>query len=434
MDDRLDRLCAGQDRLIIALSGGSDSLALACLAADWARRKTIGIRAAIIDHALTEGSAARAQAAKAHAESLGLDADIHVWAGAKPATGLQAAARQARYRLLAGAARSFGATAVLTGHTLDDQAETVWMRAGRGGHWRTLAAMDDAAPYPVWPDGLGLTLLRPLLGTTRAELRAHLRAAGAGWIDDPANEDLTFERVRARSRLAQLKAARDWRQRLKRLARQGRACARAEDDAARRTLEAAIFNPTGDVRLEGAPGPRALQVLIAAVSGAAHPPSREVCERLADALATGAKTATLGGAILWREAGALRVAREPAEVLGRADNQNSGIDTIALGDGVVWDGRIWVSGLRDGDAIAPLSAMAEQTQDAARSAYDRTPERVRDTLPVIVRGGELAAAPFLGYNSGLYTMSSLSRHRAFALLGGPETAWPGGGKGQDAPH
>src|SRR5512145_1318327 len=201
----LDRLtiermgaAAGDGPIQLALSGGGDSVALLHLMID-----QIGaprVRAAVVDHALRAGSAADARRAHAFARALGVEAAVVTlaWpsAGAKRA---QRAARQARYAALCDRARAIGARVIAAAHTADDQAETVLMRAAAGSNWRGLAGMAPLAPVPLWPEGRGLVLARPLLGARREALRTMLRARGAEWIEDPANADPTFERVRARA-------------------------------------------------------------------------------------------------------------------------------------------------------------------------------------------------------------------------------------------
>lgn len=178
-------------KLVIALSGGSDSTALLTLVRDVFSARGEGGRllAVTVDHGLRPESADEARRAGALCAALGVEHAIRRWEGEKPASGLQAAAREARYRLLAEAA---GGGIVLTGHTLDDQLETVAMRQARGPG-RGLSGIAPATLYEgrTW-------FVRPLLARRRADLRAHLTAAGLSWIEDPSNRDPRFERVRVR--------------------------------------------------------------------------------------------------------------------------------------------------------------------------------------------------------------------------------------------
>src|SRR5213079_1546584 len=120
------------------------------------------------------------------------------WSGDKPTTGLPAAARAARHALLADAAREAGARAILMGHTADDILEARLMRA----EGSTTPDPREWTPSPAWPQGRGVFLLRPLLDLRRADLRRWLSARGETWIDDPANEDASYARPRARQALA----------------------------------------------------------------------------------------------------------------------------------------------------------------------------------------------------------------------------------------
>ena len=134
--------------IVLAVSGGPDSIALMWLAARWRRALARGPRlvAVTVDHGLRAASAREASDVKRLARSLGLPHHTVRWRGAKPKTGVPAAARAARYRLLAKAAQDHGATHILTAHTRDDQAETLLMRLLRGSGIAGLAAMARQSP------------------------------------------------------------------------------------------------------------------------------------------------------------------------------------------------------------------------------------------------------------------------------------------------
>ncbi|MDQ1154401.1 tRNA lysidine(34) synthetase TilS [Brevundimonas sp. SORGH_AS_0993] len=189
--------------MALALSGGGDSMALLHLAADWARARQRPLLALTVDHGLNRDSARWTEQAAAAARAAGTDWRGLKWDGDKPVTGLTAAARAARHRLIAEAARGAGARVILMAHTADDVAEADWMRA----EGATLGRVREWSPSPVWPEGRGLMLLRPLLDERRATLRRWLSARGLNWIEDPANVDPRFGRSRARQALAALALA-----------------------------------------------------------------------------------------------------------------------------------------------------------------------------------------------------------------------------------
>jgi tRNA(Ile)-lysidine synthase len=195
--------------LLLAVSGGPDSTALMVLIARWraALRKGPRLFALTVDHGLRAESAREARAAKQIARRLGIPHRTMRWIGDKPQSGLQEAARMARYRLLASAARAVGATHILTAHTLDDQAETVLLRMARGSGMTGLAAM--ARLTPLWgqvrevahrPSGgvQPLWIVRPLLDLSKARLVATLDAARVASCEDPSNSDPRFTRARLR--------------------------------------------------------------------------------------------------------------------------------------------------------------------------------------------------------------------------------------------
>ena len=208
-DDEANALFSGLEDLrglLLAVSGGSDSTALLVLAARWARglserhKHPPKLAAVTIDHGLRPESRREALAVKQLARRLGVPHRTLSWRGKKPNTGLQEAARYARYRLLAEEAARSGYEHILTAHTLDDQAETVLFRLARGSGLTGLAGMADAAPIPVGRDA-AIFLVRPLLRVSKARLVATLRAIGIAHSEDPTNRDPRYTRTRLRALL-----------------------------------------------------------------------------------------------------------------------------------------------------------------------------------------------------------------------------------------
>src|SRR6266403_3244628 len=181
--------------IVLAVSGGPDSIALMWLAARWRSTLARGPRliAVTVDHGLRAEAAAEARDVKRLARTLDLTHRTMRWTGEKPKTGLPAAARTARYRLLAQAARASGATHILTAHTRDDQAETLLMRLLRGSGIDGLAAMARESARD------GVRLVRPFLNVSKSRLIATLKKAKLGFADDPTNRDLNFTRPRLRA-------------------------------------------------------------------------------------------------------------------------------------------------------------------------------------------------------------------------------------------
>lgn len=181
--------------VIVALSGGADSLALAAATAFEAPKLGLSAAAVTVDHGLQHDSAAVAERAARAAAALGLD-PLVVRVEVSGQGGPEAAARDARYRVLRDAASDVRAAAVLLGHTLDDQAETVLLGLARGSGAASLQGMAVERA-----DDDGVRWLRPLLGVRRATTRAFCAASGLDAWDDPHNSDDRYSRVRVRERV-----------------------------------------------------------------------------------------------------------------------------------------------------------------------------------------------------------------------------------------
>ena len=178
----------------LAVSGGGDSMAMLHLAGPWARVMGISLRVITVDHGLRADSAGEAEIVSQEAALLGLPHHTARWTGWDRSGNLQNEARSARHALI-GVWRG-EIEHVLFAHTQDDQAETVLMRLARGSGVEGLSGM---APVQAMPEGWAI--LRPLLGSTRAELHHFAQVLKIPYVDDPSNDDPRFDRVKARQAL-----------------------------------------------------------------------------------------------------------------------------------------------------------------------------------------------------------------------------------------
>jgi tRNA(Ile)-lysidine synthase len=389
-----------EPELALAVSGGRDSMALALLADDWARRRGGRAVALTVVHGLRPGAAGEARQVRDWLDARGIAQHTLEWRGPKPTSAVQAAARRARYRLLQAWCRRHGVLHLVLAHQREDQAETVLLRLGHG------SGLDGLAAMPALRGQAGVRLLRPLLAVPRARLAATLLDRGQAWIDDPSNRDTAFERTRLGAALDRLDDVGIEPRRLVEAAiRVGRGRAALERETARLAAASVRPWPAGFCRLDPVPLRAApadtsralLRRLLMTVGGAEYPPAGASLERLSSVLRQDrlGRGRTLGGCRVapWR--GSLVVARE-------SRNLPAGVAVRGAGR-LHWDR--FACALRGPAAaeagpftIAALGAdgwRSLQAADVARPAG--LPAFVAPTLPALWDRHGLLAAPHLSY-------------------------------------
>lgn len=385
-------------KLAVAVSGGADSLALTLLARDWAEAQGGSLLALTVDHGLRPESAAEARQVGRILAPFGIAHRVLTWRGPRPGANLQAAARELRYRLLLEQVARRSILHLLLAHHLEDQAETLLLRLGRGSGLAGLAAMAGCTPLPQ------ARLLRPLLTLPKSRLEATLRARGLDWIEDPSNRDPAHARVRLRRLMPALADEGLTAERLAAAAGHlGRARAALEAAAAALLAEAARIDPRGFIELEARPlleaepevGLRAFAQALTTVGGGRHTPRWERLEGLFRRLGRAEfRGATLAGCRILRRRDGLLIVREAAAV-----------ETVAMKPGgqVHWDGRFQVAlrpGLRGGPfRLAGLgrSAWSAFTKDRPEAPERDLPAAARAGLPALFDRSGLRALPCLGY-------------------------------------
>jgi tRNA(Ile)-lysidine synthase len=283
----------------VAVSGGADSLALMHLLARWAgKTKRAKPLVLSVDHGLRAESGRDARKVARWAKALDLRCELLTVRGKKPKSDIEAWARGERYRLMGERLAGRGITALYVAHHLDDQAETFLLRLARGSGLDGLGAMRGLSAFPL-PGFETLSVVRPLLGLPRSELRDFLKARGQDWLEDPMNDEARFARSRIRALLPALEAAGLT---ARRIADAALHLARAREAldmataavmarACRRRKHMMLLDPEALAAAPREIGLRALAALLGTTSGETYRPRFEALERLFDRLAGG----TLGG-------------------------------------------------------------------------------------------------------------------------------------------
>ena len=373
----------GQGVVGLAVSGGGDSMAMLHLMAQVADGRPLAV--ATVDHGLRPAAAAEARMVAQVCEDMGLPHQVLVWTHGPAGGNLMDAARRARYALLADWAAGSGIGTVLVAHTADDQAETVLMGLARAAGLDGLAGM-----RPAWSQS-GVVFHRPLLGVTRADLRAHAQRNAVPFVDDPTNDDPAFDRVRMRAALAGLRSVGITAPRLAQVARN---LAAVQADLRQMVAAAAarvIREADGALEIDRAAfadlpdelARRLMQAALMWLSGQDYPPRADALARLIAALQTG-KGCTLWGCRLVQRQGRMLLLREPRST-------GPGVPL-----GAVWDGRWRVTGPDKGEVRALGQAGLVQVPDWRRTGIARDAALV---LPGVWQADRLIAAPGLGFGT-----------------------------------
>jgi len=382
--------------LAVGVSGGPDSLALTILADRWARERGGTAWALTVDHRLRPESAAEAERVGRWLAARNIPHATLVWRDAKPSTGIQEAAREARYRLLAEWCAEHGCLHLLLAHHRDDQAETYLIRRRAASGADGLAGMATVREVP------GLRLVRPLLAVPKARLLALLDAERQPYVTDPSNRDPVFERARLRlgpgprgregegpgSLAAEIRA-----NAANRIAR--------EREVGSLLAAAVALHPAGFAVLDAAPvaaagelGERALDRLVAVIGGAGarYPLRRERLARLRQALGeTPFRPRTLGGCrfVSWR--GRVLALRETARAAAPL--------SIAPGGSTLWDRRFLATLSLAAERpvrIAPLGSNGAAVVGRNRPRDDNPlPRFIYPTLPAFWDDAGVLAVPHL---------------------------------------
>jgi tRNA(Ile)-lysidine synthase len=399
-DDELDAIFGGltAKTLLLAVSGGSDSVALLRLAERWRTLMQQGagcapdLVVATVDHRLRTESRAEAQWVERLCKDRALAHRTLVWETPRADSNLQEAARDARYDLLRTLAATLDNAAIVTAHHLDDQAETVLMRLARGSGLDGLTGMQRHQG----------SLIRPLLAIPKARLLATLAALGQDFLEDPSNANLAFERVRLRAIRSQLEDAGLTPTQIARSAHRLNRARDALDRLTTRCWEIMVHSHEGAfasidlAALSAEPVElqvRLLQRALAAWSGgdAAHLLSK--AEALVSRLEAGPiEKQTLAGCTVWVD-DRLFLCRE----WGR-----NGLAQIELAPGETrrWDGRFDVSLGREAAEAMTVRALGNAGLHQLKSILHgqiQLPAEAALTLPSFWLADLLVAVPYFGF-------------------------------------
>jgi len=403
------------DNIAIGVSGGADSMALMHLLARWQRalgdrgERIANILVMTVDHGLRAASRSEAEWVGEQAQLLGFDHITLQWLGRKPETGVQDAARRIRYELMIGASLEADCGALVVAHHAEDQAETLLMRLARGSGLDGLAGMSLVS----FRDGIALH--RPFLDISKTRLKASLEANDVQWIDDPSNEDSSYERVRLRKVMALLEPLGVSQGALARSASRLIRARQALDGLTRFAIDDLVnchdgaygeIDAVGFFALPFEIRLRLVSKMIGGFGGRMRAPQLSKLENALTALdlAAGASetySGSLGGALVRYDGrrnndGCIFIFREP----NRGD-----IETLPLKPGrepLMWDKRFWVSLAPDIAAGSDLTigALGEEGVHFLRKREWKMSDMPREALlalPAFKKRDLIVGVPHLDY-------------------------------------
>jgi tRNA(Ile)-lysidine synthase len=405
----VERLRDHYERLIpkrigIAVSGGSDSLALLYAAHAWSANGGPAIEAVTVDHGLRPEAREEAAYVRGLCDTLGVPHWTLAWEGWDGKGNLQDQARRNRYALLAGWAVTHGIDSVALAHTMDDQAETFLMRLARESGVEGMASMRlvfrrDGARFD-----------RPLLLDRRADLRGYLLSRGVRWIEDPSNEDESFDRVKARRAMTALEPLGIGPHALFRVALNLRDASDAIAEVAAQMAREKVRTAGGDLIFDRTALRRQpLEVMrrlmagaLMFVGGAEYPPRRMPLDSAILQVETGGN-GTLHGCRIMVSDMTVRITREHAAVASLRG------PTDAL-----WDGRWSLTGPHAPDLH--VSALGEAVKDCPDWRATGLPRPTLLASPAVWRGDVLVAAPVAGLSNGWSAEAPAAADFAAALI------------------
>jgi tRNA(Ile)-lysidine synthase len=382
--------------LAVAVSGGPDSLALAILADRWARARGGEICALTVDHRLRPEGPGEIRQLRDWLSARAIRHEVLVWSGDRPRSGIQEAARIARYRLLAGWCRDNGCLHLLTAHHRDDQIETHLIRR------RAHSGADGLAGMSAIRELADCRVLRPLLGVAKDRLRAFLAAEGQPFITDPSNLNPAYERSRFRvggeatrdgaaasDLLAEIRNTGSKRAERERDGNGLCACCVDLHPAGFAVLEPSILRGTAQLRTE-----RLLAAVAVTIGGAFYPPRRERMARLCEALRAAKRGYTLAGCRFVRWGERVLVLRELALAAPPIRPEPS--------KSVIWDRRFKVTTPSTANgrltiAYLGLAGVAQLNRVAPQLRRSRVPRLLFPIFPAMWDDNGIMAVPHLGY-------------------------------------